>query len=237
VGPANEATQKPTFVVTNDNNSLFTTQPKIAANGTLTYKPATDAFGTANVTIVLQDDSGTANGGVNTAPPQVFTILITNINDAPSFIKGPDQSVVLNAGPQTVAGWATAITAGPNEASQALNFVVTTSNNNLFFILPSVSSNGTLTYTPATGVTGVATVSVTLRDNGGTANGGKDFSGTATFKITVTSGSGLAALMAPPQTSRTAEPDLTVASLNAAIDAAIASETNSTTRRNAKLSA
>ena len=42
-----------------------------------------------------------------------------------------------------------------------------------------------LTYTPA-GSTGVATVSVNIHDNGGTANGGSDSSAVQTFTITIT---------------------------------------------------
>ncbi|HEX3558566.1 MAG TPA: Calx-beta domain-containing protein, partial [Pyrinomonadaceae bacterium] len=47
------------------------------------------------------------------------------------------------------------------------------------------SSTGTLTYTPAANKFGQATVSVSLHDNGGTANGGQDTSAVQTFTITV----------------------------------------------------
>jgi len=62
---------------------------------------------------------------------------------------------------------------------------VSNTNNSLFSAQPAVSANGTLTYTPATGAIGNATVTVTLKDNGGTANGGIDTSAAQTFKITV----------------------------------------------------
>ncbi len=45
--------------------------------------------------------------------------------------------------------------------------------------------NGTLTFTPATGATGSATVTVRIHDNGGTAGGGVDTSAPQTFTITV----------------------------------------------------
>src|SRR5215471_10438960 len=35
------------FIVANDNNQLFSAQPAVAANGTLTYKSAANAFGSA----------------------------------------------------------------------------------------------------------------------------------------------------------------------------------------------
>ncbi|MEI6537180.1 MAG: hypothetical protein WCN98_17695, partial [Verrucomicrobiaceae bacterium] len=44
---------------------------------------------------------------------------------------------------------------------------------------------GTLTYTPATGATGTATITIALQDNGGIANSGQDRSASQTFSITV----------------------------------------------------
>ena len=118
-GPANEAGQVLNFIVSNNNNALFSAQPAIAANGTLTYTPAANANGSATVTVQLHDDGGTANGGVDTSAAQTFTITVTAVNDAPSFTKGADQTVLEDAGAQTVAGWATAISAGPaNEAAR-----------------------------------------------------------------------------------------------------------------------
>jgi hypothetical protein len=109
-------------------------------------------------------------------------------NDAPSFElqASPDKTVLQNAGAQSVSKFATNISAGPaNESDQTLNFQVSNTNNSLFSAQPAVSANGTLTYTPATGAIGNATVTVTLKDNGGTANGGIDTSAAQTFKITV----------------------------------------------------
>src|SRR5262249_53326136 len=61
----------------------------------------------------------------------------------------------------------------------------------LFSTQPSVSSNGTLTFTPAANVTGSATVTVQLHDNGGTASGGADTSSAQNFTITVQSNASL----------------------------------------------
>ena len=84
-GPANESGQTVTFLVTgNTNPPLFATAPAISSTGTLTYTPATNAGGTAAITIVLQDDGGTANGGQNTSAPQTFNI---NINPVGGFVK------------------------------------------------------------------------------------------------------------------------------------------------------
>lgn len=185
-GP-NESGQVVTFVVSNNNNALFSTQPTIAADGTLSYTPAADANGTATVTVTLMDDGGTANGGGDTSASQTFVITVVAVNDVPSFTKGVDQTVLEDSGAASVAGWATGISAGPvDEAGQLLNFLVTTNNDAYFSVLPAVAADGTLTYTPAANAYGVAIVTVTLHDNGGTANGGVDTSAAQTFLITIT---------------------------------------------------
>jgi hypothetical protein len=187
-GP-NEGAQSVAFHVTsNTNPTLFSVLPTIAPNGTLTFTPATNAFGTANITVVLQDNGGTANGGVDSSTPRTFTITVDPVNDAPSFLKGPDQTVAEGAGAQTVPGWASNITAGPNEGSQSVAFSISGNTNpSLFSVLPSVAPNGTLTYTPAPGVSGFANITLVLTDNGGTVNGGIDTSAPQSFLITVNS--------------------------------------------------
>jgi hypothetical protein len=185
-GPANESAQTVTFTVSAADPSLFAVQPAVTPSGTLTYTPAADANGSTNVTVTAHDDGGTANGGSDTSAPQVFTITLTPVNDAPSFVKGPDQSGLAPLGPQTVPGWATAISPGPaNESSQHVTFTVTNDNPGLFSVPPAVSSNGTLTYTPALLAIGSANVTVRAVDDGGTANGGVDTSTPQTFTITI----------------------------------------------------
>jgi hypothetical protein len=187
-GPtADEASQTVTFTVTNDNNSLFGVQPAIASNGTLTYTSASNANGSANVTVIAHDNGGTANGGNDTSASHVFNIVVTAVNDAPSFTKGADQTALEDSGAHTVAGWATAISAGPaDEAGQTVTFTTSNDNAALFSVAPAVASNGTLTYTLAANANGSATVSVVAHDNGGTANGGVDSSAPQTFTINVT---------------------------------------------------
>ena len=82
-GPANESGQAVDFTVNNDNNALFSGQPAISPSGTLSYTPAANANGSATVTVLIHDDGGTANGGVDTSVAQTFTITVTEVNDAP----------------------------------------------------------------------------------------------------------------------------------------------------------
>jgi hypothetical protein len=187
-GGPNELNQTATYIITAISNpTLFDTAPSVSATGTLTYTPAPNASGSSTVTLEVMDNGGTASGGVNLSVPQTFTITVNTVNQAPSFVKGPNETVPENAGAQSVATWATSISPGPaGEASQTVNFIVTNNDSALFSVQPAISPSGTLTYTPAQGVSGTATVTVTLHDNGGTANGGVDTSPPQLFTITVT---------------------------------------------------
>ena len=339
-GGIDEAGQTFSYAVTNDNNALFTVQPTIAANGTLTYTSAPDANGFATVTVILSDSGGTANGGDDTAPAQTFTLTVSAVNDAPvasgsatlgavaedaanpagatvSALFGANYSDAADgAGATALAGvaivgnaataaqgvwqyspdglaWTTigvalsdaaAVTlpathlvrflpaadfngepgrteraprrrlgrrdrrgrrreprrldrrrgplvgrhrraghqhhrgercadlcgarqpdprrgrrgadarrlhhrspgGGADEAGQSFSYTVANDNNALFAVQPAIAANGTLTYTLAPNAIGTATVTVSVTDSGGTANGGVDTTGPRTFTITAT---------------------------------------------------
>lgn len=185
-GPSNESSQTLQFHVSNTNNDLFTVQPSIDASGNLTYTLAANAYGEAVVTVTLSDDGGTANGGQNTSAAQTFNIIVTPINDEPSFTVGATQTSNEDAGLQTVTGFLTNISAGPQENSQAVNFVVVATDPTLFSVQPAISADGTLTYTAAEDKNGSTTVTVYIHDDGGTANGGDDTSSNQTFTINIT---------------------------------------------------
>src|SRR5207249_2799445 len=54
----------------------FSIGPLLNSNGSLTFTPNPNASGSSVVTIVLKDNGGTANGGVDTSAEQTFTITI-----------------------------------------------------------------------------------------------------------------------------------------------------------------
>jgi uncharacterized protein (TIGR02597 family) len=138
----------------------------------------TNEFGTATITITAQTDLSTV--------VRVFTLTVSAVNDAPVFTKGSDITVPQGSPAQTVNGWATGISAGPpNESSQQLTFVLTNDSPHLFSVQPTVSLGGALSFTPVPTQRGTALVSVQLKDNGGTANGGADSSYLQTFNVTV----------------------------------------------------
>lgn len=173
-----------TFAVTNTNNALFSVQPAVAADGTLTFTPAANASGTASVSLSLTDDA-TAGGAALTTAVQSFTITVNPVNDLPSFSAGPNQTVSEDSGAASVTNWATGISDSDAAVTQILSFTVTNDNPSLFSAQPAVSSVGRLTFTPAANANGAATVTVTLTDD---ANAGGPALTTAqqTFTITVT---------------------------------------------------
>jgi hypothetical protein len=187
VGASNEFQTLTSQLTNNTNPGLFSVAPAVSSSGALTFKPAANANGTATITMVMQDNGGTADGGGDTSAPQTFTITVNPINDAPSFVKGANQGVTNSAGAQSVDNWATTISPGPaDESGQTLTFqIVSNSNPSIFSVPPSIGSTGTLTYTPAPNANGTATIMVNLKDDGGTASGGVDTSPNQSFPITV----------------------------------------------------
>jgi hypothetical protein len=187
-GPADEAGQTISFEVTgNTNAGLFSSGPAVSSTGTLTFTPAANVYGTATITLRARDDGGTANGGVDASPAESFDVTVTPVNDVPSLTKGADQTVLEDSGARTVSGWAT-VSAGPNESAQSVTVEITNNTNAaLFSVAPAVSPTGTLSYTPAPNANGTATITLRIKDDGGTANGGVDTSVTQTFQIVVAS--------------------------------------------------
>ena len=176
-------TSLPTNGLLKISGATFTVpQDILRANiGTLTYTPTPDYNGSDSFGWNASDGTLFAVSGA------LVNITVNSVNDVPSFTKGVDQTVLEDAGAQTVPGWATAISPGPaNESGQVVDFIVTNNNNPLFSVQPAVSATGDLTYTPALNANGTAIVSVRIHDNGGVLNGGVDTSAIQTFNINVT---------------------------------------------------
>jgi len=141
-------------LVPNDSDHL---QAVLAGTtGVVTINPATNLFGTTDITITVNRTGG----------PEVktFTLTVNSSNDAPSFTKGPNQTALEDAGLQTVNNWATNLSKGPaDEAGQTLTFeVVGNSNPTMFSAAPAISSTGTFTYTTAPNAFGTATIAIVL---------------------------------------------------------------------------
>ncbi|MBD1844728.1 SBBP repeat-containing protein [Cyanobacteria bacterium FACHB-63] len=136
---------------------------------------------------VTQDVS--RNGGTSAFSSTTKSIgtSVLSVNQAPTFTVGQNISVATVGGAQIVEAFVTDVTKGAaDESNQNLTYEVTVDQPELFTNngQPTIDpTNGALSYTPA-GTAGVATVTVTLKDSGGTANGGSDTT-SKTFTITM----------------------------------------------------
>ncbi|MBS0287874.1 MAG: hypothetical protein JSR17_11295, partial [Proteobacteria bacterium] len=172
--------------------------------GLLKFTPVANANGSgyASFTFQVEDDGGTANGGVNLdQSPNTMTINVTSVNDAPA---GADKTVTtLEDTPYVFAtsdfGFtdpndspansllAVKITALPLAGSLIDNSIAVIAGQ---FISVADITSGLLQFTPAANAngTGYASFTFQVEDNGGTANGGVDLDQSANkMTINVTS--------------------------------------------------
>ena len=92
-GPANEADQTLAFQLSASNAALFSVQPAISPAGALSFTPAPNTHGSAIVAARLKDSGGTASGGVDSSPPQTFTITVKPVNHPPTLAPLIDQTI------------------------------------------------------------------------------------------------------------------------------------------------
>jgi trimeric autotransporter adhesin len=161
-------------------------QVNAALNG-LTFTPTANYSGAASIQFLSSDLGATGSGGTLT-DTETLNITIAAVNDAPTFTSGGNVTVAEDSGAYN-SGWATGITpgGGVDEAGQALTFNAGNDNNALFTLggQPAIAPNGTLTFTPAADASGVATVTVTLSDNGSGTAPNVNTSAPVQFTITI----------------------------------------------------
>jgi hypothetical protein len=181
-----------------DGDALTYTVVRLPAQGALsplsgsvlTYSPRAQANGPDTLTF-------TVNDGPTTSSSAVVAVTVTPVNDAPTLADLPPQTILEDAGPQTVALTASP-GGGPDEVPQPV--IVTASSSNPTLIANPTVTGTTMSYTPAPNASGTATITLRVRDSGGTANGGVD-SLLKSFTATVTSVNDAPTLAdLPPQT-------------------------------------
>lgn len=107
-----------------------------------------------------------------TSLEQTFVVNLTDVNEAPTLADIANQTICYTSAAQTVS--LSGITAGP-ETNQNVTVSVTSDNSRLFNALTAGNvnaGNALVNYRLASGQSGSATITVTITDNGGTANGG-----------------------------------------------------------------
>jgi hypothetical protein len=127
-------------------------------NQTLTFSPLTNQFGDSIVTIIVADGEGAS-------ATNRFRVTVNPVNDPPGIDSIADLYLPLNAGPQNVA--LTGINSGASNEAQPL-WVSAVSSNPQLIPHPSVTfagpPAGSLSFTPAAGVGGLATITVSVND-------------------------------------------------------------------------
>ncbi|MDF1662165.1 MAG: hypothetical protein P1V97_10355, partial [Planctomycetota bacterium] len=97
-GPSFESAQAVILTATSSNPALI---PNPVINGqALSLTPSLNSSGTAIITVTAMDDGGTLNGGIDSFQ-RSFNVIVTPVNDAPSFDVLANQSVLEDSGATT----------------------------------------------------------------------------------------------------------------------------------------
>ncbi|MFK8112244.1 MAG: Ig-like domain-containing protein, partial [Rubripirellula sp.] len=181
--------------------------------GALTFQPNLDQFGTATITVSIEDggdDNDLSTAGDNLISTQSFDVTVVPVNDLPMIGQPADLPILEDAGTQTVS--LSGINAGGNE-SQPIRVTASSSDPSLI-PTPVVNYNtpdsiGEVVFTPADNAFGTVTITLELTDGGDDGNLSTSFDNmvsTTTFDV----------IISPVNDDPTVDP---VAALNAAEDA------------------
>jgi hypothetical protein len=146
--------------------------------GSIAFTPVANAFGSATITVTLND-----GGASNNIFSRTFTVTVTPVNTPPTLAALGNVTVAENAGPQTVN--LSGISTGATNEVQTLTVTASSSNPGLIptptVTYTSPNPTGSIAFTPVANGFGSATITVTLNDGGASNN---IFS--RTFTVTVT---------------------------------------------------
>jgi hypothetical protein len=158
--------------------------------GKLVFAPAANANGNsyASFTFQVQDDGGTAGGGVDTDPtPRTMTVNVTPVNDAPQGTSNTVTTLEDTAYTFSTADFGFADPSdAPADALTAVRIATLPAAGALIdngvavaagqFVSVADIAGGKLTFTPAANANGAgyANFSFQVQDSGGIANGGVD---------------------------------------------------------------
>ncbi|KPA10601.1 adhesin, partial [Candidatus Magnetomorum sp. HK-1] len=177
IGPEDEKNgQSASFIVTVQKDELFENAPIVTSDGTLKYKPIEKAYGVSEVYVYLSD-GGT---GAYTSGTKTFSIDLSSINSQPGFAVGSDINVSEDSGENYFVDWATSIDTGHvDESEQKIEFSITGTNLGIFRVPPSIqytqgNTTANLIFTTEADTNGTATLYITMKDSGGTVDGGND---------------------------------------------------------------
>ena len=129
--------------------------------GSLSFTPVANASGSATITITVND-----NQSSNNIVTQTFNVTVNPVNDAPTLTAIGNVSINEDAAAQTVN--LTGITTGAANEADTLTVTAISSNPSLIpnpaVSYTSPNATGSLSFTPAAGLNGSATITVTVND-------------------------------------------------------------------------
>ncbi len=183
----NGATQVLTVTAVSDNTDLIPTvtvnYTSPDNNGTIEFQPVAAESGVAQITVMVQDDGGTDNGGFNVVS-RTFQVSVAG-NLPPELDMLNDRTIEMNSSAQNISLFG--INAGSGE-TQEITVTASSSNTDLIedvtVTYTSPDAEGSIEFTPIADQIGTSTITVTVSDDGGTANDGIDTI-SETFKVQV----------------------------------------------------
>ncbi len=167
----------------------FSSAPQFLPGGVLSFTVAPDAYGSATVTFNITDDGASGPNDVNSAGPFTAELVVNPVNDAPTFSTQAevDGTALVTAADTVlmIPNFVSNISLGPaNESNQSiLQFNLTIDSDPNHILNQAVVNEAGDLELDFTLNSGMATVMLTLQDDGGVANGGQDTSAVALFNI------------------------------------------------------
>src|SRR6185312_6001795 len=110
------------FTITSVTQGSIGTVAIAPDNLSVTYTPNANASGADTFTYTITD----INSDTDTA---TVSLTVVALNDAPSFTLGTDPTVLEDAGPTTVVGFATGSPGPADESGQTLTYVIDGNTN------------------------------------------------------------------------------------------------------------
>ena len=135
--------------------------------GSITFTPVALAFGSATVTVTVND-----GGASNNLVSRTFTVAVNPVNQPPTLNALANMTVNANASAQTVN--LSGISSGAANESQTLTVTAVSSNTGLVpnptVNYTSPNSTGSIRFAPVSSASGTATITVTVNDGGASNN-------------------------------------------------------------------
>jgi hypothetical protein len=137
------------------------------STGSISFTPAGYAYGSAIITVTV-DDGGVSNNIIS----RTFTVTVNPVNQPPTLNTLADITLNENAGQQTVN--LSGITSGATSEPQTLTVTASSSNTGLIptptVTYTSPNTTGSIRFTPVANAYGASTITVTVNDGGASNN-------------------------------------------------------------------